>query len=66
VTASAVEYFVNQHEVIFESVIIIVPDENRGESTHDSIVLKDAHIIHKISEVVHFIEEFTRMSVGKI
>ncbi|MDQ0163356.1 class I adenylate-forming enzyme family protein [Bacillus alveayuensis] len=81
VAASEVESVIHQHEAVFESAVIGIPDEIRDEAIHAFIVLKNGYDISpqeiidfcterlsafKVPEAVHFIEEFPRTSVGKI
>jgi carnitine-CoA ligase len=81
VAASEVEDIINEHEAVFESAIVGVPDEIKDESIHAFVILKDGYkpssqeIIDfcktklakfKVPSAVHFMEEFPRTSVGKI
>ncbi|MBM7648701.1 crotonobetaine/carnitine-CoA ligase [Bacillus ectoiniformans] len=81
IAASEVEDAINQHEAVFESAVIGVPDEMRDEAIHAFVVLKDGYALtereliafcegklakFKVPEAVHFTKEFPRTSVGKI
>ena len=81
VPAAEVEYVVNQHPKVFESVAIGVPDETRDEAIKVFVVLKEGEkategeIIEfcskrlmkfKVPSFVEFRDSLPRTSVGKI
>jgi len=81
IAAGEVEEVINQCEGVFESAVIGVPDEIRDEAIHAFVIAKDGYDLSeqeiidvckqklakfKVPEVIHFVDEFPRTSVGKI
>ncbi|WP_423802542.1 AMP-binding protein [Neobacillus sp. SAB-20_R2A] len=81
IAASEVEFVLNQHQAVFESAVIGVPDEMRDEAIHAFVILKDDYETSaqelidycknklakfKVPESVQILSEFPRTSVGKI
>ena len=81
VAAQEVEAVINQHPVVAESAVIGVPDPMRDEAIKAFVILKDAQAAteeeiiafcatrvskFRVPELVEFLEDFPRTSVGKI
>lgn len=81
IAAGEVEAVINEHEAVFESAVISVPDPIYEESIHAFVILKENHKLaaeelldwcrerlakFKVPQEIHFTEDFPRTSVGKI
>lgn len=81
IAAGEVEGVLNDHDAVFESAVISVPDPIYEESIHAFVILKEgasASAVQlldwckarlakfKVPQEVHIVEEFPRTSVGKI
>lgn len=81
IAAGEVEAVINEHEAIFESAVISVPDPVYEESIHAFVILKENRKLtpeellewcrerlakFKVPQEIHFTEDFPRTSVGKI
>lgn len=81
IAAGEVEAVLNEHEAVFESAVISVPDPVYEEAIHAFVILKEGasatgdELIEwcrermakfKVPQEVHITEDFPRTSVGKI
>lgn len=81
IAAGEVEATINEHDAVFESAVISVPDPVYEESIHAFVILKENRKLapdelldwcrgrlakFKVPQEIHFTEEFPRTSVGKI
>lgn len=81
IAAGEVEAVINEHEAVFESAVISVPDPVYEESIHAFVILKENESVtgeqlldwcrerlakFKVPQEFHFTQEFPRTSVGKI
>ncbi|MGH2316718.1 class I adenylate-forming enzyme family protein [Planococcus sp. SE5232] len=81
IAAGEVEAVINEHDAVFESAVISVPDPVYEESIHAFVILKENRKLtseellewcrarlakFKVPQEIHFTEEFPRTSVGKI
>jgi len=81
IAAGEVESVINDHEAVFESAVISLPDPIYEESIHAFIILKENTTVtegeiilwcqqrlakFKIPQAVYIVKEFPRTSVGKI
>ncbi|WP_241535847.1 class I adenylate-forming enzyme family protein [Indiicoccus explosivorum] len=81
IAAGEVETVLNEHDAVFESAVISVPDPLYEEEIHAFVILKDGKSVHpnelmdwcrdrlakfKVPQIIHITKEFPRTSVGKI
>lgn len=81
IAAGEVEAVINEHDAVFESAVISVPDPVYEESIHAFVILKENRKLttdelldwcrerlakFKVPQEIHFTENFPRTSVGKI
>jgi carnitine-CoA ligase len=81
IAAGEVEAVLNEHEAVFESAVISVPDPVYEEAIHAFVILKEGasatgdELVEwcrermakfKVPQEVHITEDFPRTSVGKI
>ena len=81
IAAGEVEGVLNDHDNVFESAVISVPDPVYEEAIHAFVILKEGTSVSavqlldwckarlakfKVPQEVHIVEEFPRTSVGKI
>ncbi|AQQ55196.1 ATP-dependent acyl-CoA ligase [Planococcus lenghuensis] len=81
IAAGEVETVLNEHDAVFESAVISVPDPMYEEEIHAFVILKDDNTTgseelidwcrkrlakFKVPQAIHITEEFPRTSVGKI
>ena len=81
IAAGEVEAVINEHDAVFESAVVSVPDPVYEESIHAFVILKDNQKLtteelldwcrerlakFKVPQEIHFTEDFPRTSVGKI
>ncbi|CEG21729.1 Long-chain-fatty-acid--CoA ligase [Planococcus massiliensis] len=81
IAAGEVEAVLNEHEAVFESAVVSVPDPVYEEAIHAFVILKEGASVNgdelvewckermakfKVPQEVHITEEFPRTSVGKI
>ncbi|TWT06775.1 ATP-dependent acyl-CoA ligase [Planococcus sp. CPCC 101016] len=81
IAAGEVEAVINEHESVFESAVVSVPDPVYEESIHAFVILKENRKLttdelldwcrgrlakFKVPQEIHFTDDFPRTSVGKI
>ncbi|WP_203338919.1 class I adenylate-forming enzyme family protein [Planococcus beijingensis] len=81
IAAGEVEAVINEHDAVFESAVVSVPDPVYEEAIHAFVILKENRNLapeelldwcrerlakFKVPQEIHFTEDFPRTSVGKI